>query len=669
MGRIIDAIRKAYSEGKTTVSFEFFPAKTEEGIDNLLMRIEDMSEAYQPTFVTLTWRSAFADESLWLKIGATVQKEFKMDCLLHLTCHLPVTDLKRILKRCREAGIQNILALRGDPPIGQEKWVPSEGGLSNAGELVKLIREEHGDYFCIAVAAYPEVHTECWNNPDLPPSEQSAQLDLDRLKVKVDAGADFIITQFFYDVDIFLKFKEKCRAYGIRVPILPGYLPIQSYQAFKKFSGWCKTRIPRHIRDGLEAVKEDDERVKAFGVKEAVAANRRLLDTAAATSEKSIHLYTMNLAQAAGQVLDALGLTPLEQKSKHPLNWRRRTGGEGKSDKGGVLGEVRPIYWSNRQSSYVMRTTGWDEFPNGRWGDSRSPAYGELSGYYIAYKRPKVNRVSIWGQPTCEEEVYFCFVRFVDGQLDLLPWCEQSGVAKETTLIQSNLKFLNENGFLTINSQPRVDGVPSEDPDVGWGPPGGFVYQKAYIEFFCSPEKLQQLIEHFPHYPSLTYHAINCHGLEHTNNTHALANAVTWGVFPSAEILQPTVVDPASFRIWKDEAFELWMSQWASAYNSPSQEDKTAKATIEKIHNTYFLVSVVDNDYSDSGDIFAVFRDIITNGMEKLQLRLRVRALETEVDTLHSTISDLRKQQHKAAEELRRLQEQTPVHKEKIRAN
>lgn len=135
-------------------------------------------------------------------------------------------DLVRVLKNAREAGIRNILALRGDPPIGEDKWQRTPGGFSNAVELVRLIREEHGDWFCVAVAGYPEVHTECWNNPDLPPSEQAMALDLKRLREKVEAGADFVITQFFYDTERYETFAAKCREAGIpaSVPILPGYL-------------------------------------------------------------------------------------------------------------------------------------------------------------------------------------------------------------------------------------------------------------------------------------------------------------------------------------------------------------------------------------------------------------------------------------------------------------
>jgi 5,10-methylenetetrahydrofolate reductase len=221
---------------------------------NLIDRIEAMTKKMQPTFVTLTWRSSFQvceqflawpvlprcsrllagfaafliqkqDESSWLRIGTLIQKRCGVDVLLHLTCHLPVSDLRRVLRKAREAGIHNILALRGGPSMGDAgSFRPVPGGLRNAIDLVKLIREEHGDYFCVAVAGYPEVHNEAWNSPCLPPSEQAAKLDLERLKQKVDAGADFVLTQFVYDAKLFLKFEKvpNLSFYGCRVPRVVG---------------------------------------------------------------------------------------------------------------------------------------------------------------------------------------------------------------------------------------------------------------------------------------------------------------------------------------------------------------------------------------------------------------------------------------------------------------
>jgi len=677
--KIIDTIHSVLAEGGTTLSLEFFPAKTEEGMGNLLARIEDMVARLQPTFVTLTWRSAFADESLWLKIGGIVQREFSVDVLLHLTCHLPRADLVRVLQNARDAGIRNILALRGDPPIGEDRWQPVPGGFSNAVELVHLIRELHGDHFCIAVAGYPEVHTECWNSPDLPPSEQSFAQDLTFLKDKVDAGADLVITQFFYDVPKYIRFHDKCREIGIpaHIPILPGYLPIQNYASFRKFTSWCKTSVPNPIDKALEKVKDDDEQVKALGVQEALRACRQLLDH----GHRTLHFYTLNLESTVTSVVEGLGLLP--KANLRELSWQRhKASGNRVRAKGGPAEEVRPIFWANRQTSYVSRTNDWDEFPNGRWGDSRSPAYGELSHYYLEFKRPKVDRQKLWGIPTKHEDVYNVFVRFLDGKVGSLPWCEQAP-APETSAISSNLKFLNANGYLTINSQPAVDGRPSTDPEVGWGGPGGIVYQKAYVEFFCSPDKLKVLMEEMDRHPNLSYHAVNVKGQEYTNTRSARVNAVTWGVFPGREIVQPTVVDSVSFGAWKDEAFELWLTQWATAY----QEGSLPRMLIHEIHDTFYLVNIVDENYGGDKtavaetedavrlehksegndvtrlektvnrhlDIFSLFKCVITRGFTSEQLFHFASETQRESEHLYAVVKELKAINHDTANENRML--------------
>ena len=168
-------------------------------------------------------------------------------------------------------------------------------------------------------------------------------------------------------------------------------------------------------------------------------------------------------------------------------------------------------------------------------------------------------------------------------------------------------------GILTINSQPRVNGAASDDAHFGWGAPGGRVYQKAYMEFFASPSVLRAIIDACAgtipggsRFPSVTYHAVDVGGNAYTNATTKAPCAVTWGVFPGMQVKQPTVVDPESFLVWKDEAFDLWLSSWGALYaeESPSYE------TLEEIHDTYYLINVVDNDFV-SGDIFSLFRQVV----------------------------------------------------------
>lgn len=624
--KIVDKINENKANGKISTSFEFFPAKTEKGMNNLLSRIHNMHAELRPTFVTLTWRSAFKNENLWIKIGSTIQNEFEIECLMHLTCHLPTNDLKRVLSNCKRAGLRNILALRGDPPIGQERWKRRDGCLNNACELVRLIRQEYGDYFCVAVAGYPESHIETWNSTCLPPSDQCRAIDVKRLKAKVDAGADFVITQFFFDVDRVIQYRNECESVGVTCPILPGYLPIQNYKSYKKFTKWCKTHVPKDTVRDLEKIKDNDQAVKEYGIALAIRTMKLLMSR----GFNNLHFYTMNLSLAVTKILQGLNLV----SKTRMLPWKSR--------RDSCKEEVRPIFWARRPLSYISRTRSWGEFPNGRWGDSESPAYGELTEYYLAFKRKQKadDRLKQWGVPKDERDVAEVFRRFVTGSVSMLPWSDEA-MSQESHRITDQLEWMNTKGFLTINSQPRVNAAPSDDKTVGWGGPGGYVFQKAYIEFFTSPELFRRLLRLLPKYPSLAYHAINKDGKEFTNARSDGAEddcvtAVTWGVFPGKEIIQPTVVDPSSFRAWKDEAFELWLSQWASVYekgaNANEESHRRSRELIRRINSTYFLVNIVDNDYANSeSDIFSIFKRLVVEEMDTKALRAYVSEVDKKL--------------------------------------
>eukprot|EP00882_Tetradesmus_deserticola_P021502 GHRQ01023275.1.p2 GENE.GHRQ01023275.1~~GHRQ01023275.1.p2 ORF type:complete len:259 (+),score=110.45 GHRQ01023275.1:82-777(+) len=219
--KIVDKINANIQEGKTFFSFEYFPPRTEEGVENLFERLDRMV-AYGPTFCDITWGAGGSTADVTLGIATKMQNLFCVETMMHLTCtNMPVEALDNALNEVRKAGLQNILALRGDPPKGQEEFKQIEGGFGNALDLVKYIREKHGDYFGIGVAGYPEAH------PDfIVDDEQQMKKNywdsLAYLKEKIDAGADFIITQLFYRVERFLQFVEDCRSIGITCPILPG---------------------------------------------------------------------------------------------------------------------------------------------------------------------------------------------------------------------------------------------------------------------------------------------------------------------------------------------------------------------------------------------------------------------------------------------------------------
>merc|ERR1719324_1551596 len=216
-----------------------------------------------PMWVDVTWGAGGSTADKTLEICINALKYHGLDVMMHLTCtNMEKEALHRALTTCKENGICNILALRGDPPAGVNagEWKAVEGGFAYAVDLVKYIREEFGDYFCIAVAGYPEGHLEATSFDD----------DMKHLKTKVDAGADLIVTQLFYDNSTFLDYVDKCRKMGITIPILPGIMPIQSYAGFNKMTSLCKTKVPAHIPERLEAVKDDEEKVKDAGVQIAI---------------------------------------------------------------------------------------------------------------------------------------------------------------------------------------------------------------------------------------------------------------------------------------------------------------------------------------------------------------------------------------------------------------
>ncbi|KAK9997749.1 hypothetical protein SO802_022435 [Lithocarpus litseifolius] len=591
--KVIEKIREA-GEDKVVFSFEFFPPKTEDAVDNLFERMERMV-AHNPSFCDITWGAGGSTADLTLDIANRMQNMICVESMMHLTCtNMPVQKIDHALQTIKVNGLQNVLALRGDPPKGQDKFVQIEGGFACALDLVKHIRAQYGDYFGITVAGYPEAHPDVIGENGLATLE-AYHKDLVYLKQKVDAGADVIITQLFYDTDIYLKFVNDCRQIGITCPIVPGIMPINNYKGFIRMTGFCKTKIPAEIMAALEPIKDNEEAVKAYGIHLGTEMCKKIL----AHGIKTLHLYTLNMEKSALAILMNLGLIE-ETKISRSLPWRRPT------NVFRVKEDVRPIFWANRPKSYISRTIGWDQYPRGRWGDSCNPSYGALSDYQFMRPRARDKKLlEEWATPlTNVDDIQEKFKKYCLGKLRSSPWSELDGLQPETRIINEQLGKIITKGFLTVNSQPAVNGEKSDSPSVGWGGPGGYVYQKAYVEFFCSREKLGALVDKSKAFPSLTYMAVNKEGNWISNVHQTAVNAVTWGVFPAKEIIQPTVVDPASFMVWKDEAFEIWSRGWASLF----PEGDPSRKLLEEVQSSYYLVSLVDNDYIH-GDLFAVFAD------------------------------------------------------------
>eukprot|EP01026_Neomeris_dumetosa_P055067 TRINITY_DN4982_c0_g2_i1.p1 TRINITY_DN4982_c0_g2~~TRINITY_DN4982_c0_g2_i1.p1 ORF type:complete len:598 (+),score=95.62 TRINITY_DN4982_c0_g2_i1:193-1986(+) len=593
--KIVTKMQQAISEGRTFFSFEYFPPKTQEGVDNLFERMDRMV-SHGPTFCDITWGAGGSTADLTLDIAEQMQNMICVQTMMHLTCtNMPAEKFKDALDRCKGAGIQNILALRGDPPAGQDKFEVVEGGYSCALDLVIHIRKHYGDFFGIGVSGYPEAHPD--NITDDPKeNEENYWKDLAYLKKKIDAGGEFVITQLFYDVERFLQFVKDARSLGIECPIIPGIMPIMTYNGFKKMTMFCKTQVPTEIANKVEELKDNDAALKQYGIDLGYEMCKRILDSGV----PGLHMYTLNLERSAIGILERLGLVDKVVKPR-VLPWRPPPAQKRADEK------VRPIFWSNRPMSYIKRTSDWDSYPRGRWGDSTSPSYGTLSDYQFMRRHTnsasrKKKAAQAWGASLASvEDVKAVFAKYCKSEIEMFPWAEVAEVHHETQEILPHLLSLNTKGYLTINSQPQVNGKSSSDPQVGWGGAGGYVYQKAYVEFFVAPDQIQPLIDNLASQPTITYMAVNYKGDFKSNQEFTQVNAVTWGVFPGKEVIQPTVVEPNSFMVWKDEAFQLWMTEWAQLYEEGSDSWKL----LNGIQESWWLVSVVENDYV-GGDLFKI---------------------------------------------------------------
>lgn len=601
--------------GKPTFSFEFFPPKTDQGVQNLYDRMDRMYNL-NPAFVDVTWNAGgkVTSKNLSNEIINVCQSVLGLETCLHLTCtNMPVSIIDKALEEAYESGCQNILALRGDPPLDtkldeNQNFVHS-GDFMYAKDLVKYIKSKYGDHFCIGVAAYPEAH----------PEEQDIDRLLDYLKEKVDAGGDFIITQMFYDADHFIDWCRSVKAKGINVPIFPGIMPITTYASFIRRAKWSDIKIPESFLEKLESHKENDFKIRELGCELVTEMCQKILH---ANVVSHLHFYTMNLERATVMIMeklnlieDYLGSNSITCQSSVP--WRKSLNPSRANE------TIRPIFWKNKKFNYVLRTQDWDEFPNGRWGDSKSPAFGEISlfdGSLLRHSPKKL--LELWGNPSSMKDLSRLFIDYLSGKISMLPWSD-TPLNSESTSLTTNLIKLNEKGILTVNSQPSVNGIKSSDPTFGWGPKNGFIYQKEYLEFFLRKDLMKTLIEKIDLFNKqvndintdsdmsddlkiLTFFAVDKLGNFKSNLINDInANAVTWGIFPNTEVIQPTIVEKTSFLAWKDEAFRI-AEEWRLIF----AENSSSEALLTDLIDNYVLVNIVDNDFVSTDRIFQLFENL-----------------------------------------------------------
>ena len=272
-------------------SFEFFPPKTEHGERTLYHTIERLQEL-KPTFVSVTYGAGGSTREKTVELVRRIKHEIGIETMAHLTCvGADRQEITTVLDRLRASGIENVLALRGDPPREQAAFVRPTDGFGFASELVAFIRSR-GFALSVGGACYPEGHVEC----------RDPQRNLDHLQLKVAAGVDFVITQLFFDNADYFAFVAQARARGVRIPVIPGIMPITNVAQIERFTSLCGARIPPALYASLERVRDDDEAVRRIGIAHAADQCRGLL----AGGAPGIHFYTLNQSPATRAILEQL---------------------------------------------------------------------------------------------------------------------------------------------------------------------------------------------------------------------------------------------------------------------------------------------------------------------------------------------------------------------------
>ncbi|KAF2728390.1 methylenetetrahydrofolate reductase-like protein [Polyplosphaeria fusca] len=652
MEKITDKI-SALPDAANYFSLEFFPPKTSMGFANLQARLERMSQALRPLFVTVTWGAGGSTASKSLELAELCQRQLGLTTCLHLTCtNMSRKVIDEALEQAKVLGIRNILALRGDAPRSEE--YREEGALpeddSNkdftwAIDLVRYIRKQYQDYFCIGVATYPEGHSD-----ESHPEHQDPLHDLAYLVQKTKAGADFLMTQLFFDVDAYDKFEKMLREHesGVfeTIPIIPGLMPIQSYQILRRTTKLSHAKLPADILARLDAVKGDDELVKQVGVG-ILSEIVEHLKKRPSPCRRGFHFYTLNLEKAVAHIVENTHLipsilideedevaidlgTPSSLSPPNGASTRRRrrlssvnsgphnrvvvsrpsrtshASFEALEDEAGILkGPVNTrantLAISEGEGSLGREAT-WDDFPNGRWGDARSPAFGEIDGYGPTLHVSTPQALKLWGHPVEIPDISDLFRRHIAGELDAIPWSEQ-GLSPETSTISKELLALNAKGWWSVASQPAVNGVKSTDAVFGWGPKNGFVFQKPFIELFLPSADWKKLQPRLAAHEQVTYFAGNSAGDFEASDEEGV-NPVTWGTFAGKEIITPTIIEAVSFRSWLEEAYSIWR-EWQRIYSPKSATSQLLGSVREDV----WLVNIIWGDYVESEGLWEFLMD------------------------------------------------------------
>lgn len=280
-----------HGRGKPVFSFEFFPPKDDAGADELLATAADLREALAPDFISVTYGAGGSTRDRTIELVTRIQNELSITSMAHMTCVLATEDdIRDNVGRLVGHGIENLLALRGDPPKGSEDFEVTAGGFAHATELIEFLEDNYD--VDIGAACYPENH----------PESEDAASDLEWTLRKQELGARFLVTQLFFDNADYLSFVERARSAGVTIPIVPGIMPITNVKQIRRFTKMCGAGIPEDLHDRLKQVEGDAAKVMATGIEHAITQCRGLLEAGA----PGLHFYTLNKSHATRSILAAV---------------------------------------------------------------------------------------------------------------------------------------------------------------------------------------------------------------------------------------------------------------------------------------------------------------------------------------------------------------------------
>lgn len=524
-------------------SCEFFPPRTSDGYANLLNRAKRLV-ALGALFVSVTWGAGGSTCNESLELALSFQKELGVPVVLHLTCtNMSQEILDNTLTRAHEGGIRNILALRGDRPRSD---YAEKSELTWAEDLVQYIRSKYSpEDFCIGVAGYPEGFA------DSLAMNQSVEHDIPYLVNKIKAGGQFIMSQLFYNESKFEQYTARLHEFPeLRdIPILPGIMPVNSYRGLLRSCKLSHASLPSNILNDLDSIdKQDDHAVKAYGVE-------LLTSIITDLKEKGIsgfHFFTLNLEKSLSQVVVNCGLS---SSSNAPLKLI-------------------------------------DEFPNGRYTDTSSAAFGEIDGYGpVVHGTAQGSANPSWPSINSVKDISRFFIGHITNELPEFPFSDQP-LNAETGLIQEDLIELNRRGYWTLSSQPAISKADSSDNIFGWGPQGGQVWQRAFVEMFVDAEVWKSV--KLPTKGLTWYAAYETGDIESGGDSPNVKNVVTWGVWPSSKA-HSTIISADSFTAWRDEAFSV-LRAWQDLYPSDLAAFRALAAARKRVLVTFISSDAEDED-------------------------------------------------------------------------